>query len=183
MTGPRALTFAEAIAEIAAAGGRPVRYKEMSVTTFADAMREHLPEDVLALLIELFTVVLDGRNVATANGVKEALGRPARDFRDWARDVAATGVWGEAGIEIIGIDALQYCKKPRLAASSLLSNCRNRESDNTRRRSLSVHHKADANPSNDNEEKPRSEPGQNKWREDTPKQIAAINWRKLGIAS
>ncbi|CEJ12512.1 hypothetical protein BN1110_02811 [bacterium YEK0313] len=72
-----------------------MRHEETSADAFADAMPEHLPEDVLALLIELFTVVLDGRNVATANGVEEALGRPARDFRDWARDVAATEVWGK----------------------------------------------------------------------------------------
>jgi hypothetical protein len=27
------------------------------------------------------------------HGVEQALGRPARDFSDYARDAAATGVW------------------------------------------------------------------------------------------
>ena len=36
---------------------------------------------------------MDGRNVATADGVREALGREPRDFADWARATAATGAW------------------------------------------------------------------------------------------
>ena len=38
-------------------------------------------------------VVLDGRNSAVAHGVEAALGRPARDFADFARQTAATGIW------------------------------------------------------------------------------------------
>jgi hypothetical protein len=37
--------------------------------------------------------VLDGRNVNVMTGVQEALGRPARDFSDYVRATAATGVW------------------------------------------------------------------------------------------
>ena len=61
---------------------------------FAAAMRQaSVPEDIIALLDELFTVVLDGRNSQIMHGVEEALGRPARDFADYARATAATGVW------------------------------------------------------------------------------------------
>ena len=52
-----------------------------------------VPEDVIQLLLELFTVVLDGRNSDVTHGVEQALGRPARDFSDYARRTAATGVW------------------------------------------------------------------------------------------
>jgi len=38
-------------------------------------------------------VVLDGRNSRVMYGVEEALGRPARDFSDYVRKTAATGVW------------------------------------------------------------------------------------------
>ena len=48
---------------------------------------------VVALLDELFTVVLDGRNSQVMHGVEDALGRPARDFSDYARNSAATGIW------------------------------------------------------------------------------------------
>jgi uncharacterized protein YbjT (DUF2867 family) len=95
VTGPRALTFAQAVAEIAAAAGRPVRYRQISSEEFSSGMREAgVPDDVTALLDELFTVVLDGRNSRVMHGVEEALGRPARDFSDYARNTAATGVWG-----------------------------------------------------------------------------------------
>jgi uncharacterized protein YbjT (DUF2867 family) len=95
VTGPRALTFAEAVAEIAAATGRPIRYAQISAQDFAAGMRQAgVPDDVVALLDELFTVVLDGRNSKVMQGVEEALRRPARDFADYARAAAATGVWG-----------------------------------------------------------------------------------------
>ena len=94
MTGPRSLTFAEAVSEIAAAAGRPIRYTQVSPEDFAASMRQRTSRtDIIALLDELFTVVLDGRNVQVTHGVEEALGRPARDFADFAREAAATGVW------------------------------------------------------------------------------------------
>lgn len=46
------------------------------------------------LVIYLFTTVLDGRNTPLADGVQRALGRPPRDFSDYVRRTAATGVWG-----------------------------------------------------------------------------------------
>ncbi len=95
LTGPRALTFAEACGAIAAASGRPLLYREVAPSAFAAALEAvgEAPQTV-ALLIELFTEVLDGRNAAPADGVREALGRPARDFADYARRTAASGVWG-----------------------------------------------------------------------------------------
>jgi uncharacterized protein YbjT (DUF2867 family) len=96
VTGPRALTFAEAVNEISAVIGRPVRYSQIGADEFAESMRPYVPKDIIELLIELFTVVLDGRNVNVMNGVQEALGRPARDFSDYVRTTAATGVWNIA---------------------------------------------------------------------------------------
>jgi uncharacterized protein YbjT (DUF2867 family) len=94
VTGPRAFTFAEAVAEIAAAAGRPILYTKVSPEDFAAGLRQaDVPADIVALLDELFAVVLDGRNEQVAHGVEEALGRPARDFSDYARAAAATGVW------------------------------------------------------------------------------------------
>jgi hypothetical protein len=46
-----------------------------------------------SLLRYLFTVVLDGRNARLADGVERALGREPRDFADFARAAAASGVW------------------------------------------------------------------------------------------
>jgi uncharacterized protein YbjT (DUF2867 family) len=93
VTGPRALTFAQAISEIAAAAGRPIRYEQISPEDFVISMRAYAPEEIVNLLQELFTVVLDGRNTPLAHGVQEVLGRPPRDFGDYARRTAAAGTW------------------------------------------------------------------------------------------
>ena len=93
VTGPRALTFAQAVAEISTAAGRPIGYRQISPEAFAAGMRPFVPEEIIALMDELFTVVLDGRNSRIADGVEQALGRPPRDFADYARRVAVTGVW------------------------------------------------------------------------------------------
>lgn len=97
VTGARALTFAQAVDEISAAIGRPIRYTQVTPEAFAEAMRPYVPKDIIDLLLDLFTVVLDGRNVNVMNGVQDALGRPARDFSDYVRETAATGVWNIAG--------------------------------------------------------------------------------------
>ena len=94
LTGPRLLTFEEAVGEIAAAAGRPIRYAEVPLDAWmAEMAEEGVPEDVLSLLGFLFSEVLDGRNAQLTNGVQEALGREPRDFRDFARATAATGLW------------------------------------------------------------------------------------------
>ncbi len=93
VTGPRALSFAEAVGEIAAGVGRAIRYVRIPAEDFVVSMRAYAPEDIVQLLHELYTVVLDGRNARVMNGVQEALGRPPRDFSDYVRRTAATGVW------------------------------------------------------------------------------------------
>jgi uncharacterized protein YbjT (DUF2867 family) len=94
LTGPRLLTFAEAVGEIAAATGRDIAYTEVSYDTFEKMMIEQkLPADIVWLLKELFTVVLDGRNESLADGVQRALGRAPKDFSDYACETAAAGTW------------------------------------------------------------------------------------------
>jgi uncharacterized protein YbjT (DUF2867 family) len=94
VTGPRLLSFAQAVAEIADAAGRPICYAQVSPEAFSSALTEHgIPNDVVWLLNYLFTTILDGRNAHLTDGVQRALGRPPTDFADFARRTAATGVW------------------------------------------------------------------------------------------
>ncbi|MFI1915307.1 NAD(P)H-binding protein [Nocardia sp. NPDC020380] len=94
LTGPRALTFAEAVGAIAAATGREIAYIPVPRTDFAAALTSYgVPADEISLLDYLFGTVLDGRNSATADGVQRALGRAPRDFADYARAVADSGAW------------------------------------------------------------------------------------------
>lgn len=97
VTGPRLWTFAEAVAEISRATGRSIRYAQVSPEAYATALRDaQLPEPMVALITYLFAEVLDGRNASVAAGVTRALGRPPRDFTEYARDAAASGVWNPA---------------------------------------------------------------------------------------
>lgn len=94
LTGPRLLTFAEVTAEIAKASGRSIRYVQMPAEDYAAALTQmELPSEIAALLMELFTQVLDGRNEYLSNDVELVLRRKPRDFTDYAREVAATGIW------------------------------------------------------------------------------------------
>jgi uncharacterized protein YbjT (DUF2867 family) len=95
VTGSRLLSFAEAVREIADATGRDIRFQRVPMEDYEAALVEQdVPQDVAWLLRYLFTEVLDGRNAQVTDGVQRALGRPPRDFRDFARETAATGVWG-----------------------------------------------------------------------------------------
>jgi uncharacterized protein YbjT (DUF2867 family) len=97
LTGPRLLTFTDAVGEIAHATGREIRYKPVSIEDFAAGLDEQgVPSEWIELLVYLFQEVLDGRNAHLADGVQRALGREPKDFADYARDAAVTGVWTPA---------------------------------------------------------------------------------------
>jgi uncharacterized protein YbjT (DUF2867 family) len=101
LTGPRLLTFADAVGEIAQATGRDIRYVPVSIEDFAASLDEQgVPGDWIELLVYLFQEVLDGRNAHLADGVQRALGREPKDFADYARDAAATGVWTPAVAQV-----------------------------------------------------------------------------------
>ncbi|KAA2243258.1 NAD(P)H-binding protein [Chitinophaga agrisoli] len=94
VTGPRLLTFAEAIAIIAKATGRPIQFEHIPIEAYTATLREYqLPEDLVSLITYLFTEVLDGRNTYVTGDVERVLGRPARDFADYAQQTAASGAW------------------------------------------------------------------------------------------
>jgi uncharacterized protein YbjT (DUF2867 family) len=94
LTGPRLLSFPEAVAEIAEASGRDVRFTPIAPEDFAAGLTaEAVPGEVVDMLLYLFDTVLDGRNATVCDGVERVLGRPARDFAGYARAAAATGVW------------------------------------------------------------------------------------------
>ncbi len=97
VTGPRMLTFKEIARELSKATGREISFVEIPHEAFVGGAAESgAPKEVIWMLDYLFTTVLDGRNAYLTDGVQRALGRPPKDFADYARDVAATGFWRAA---------------------------------------------------------------------------------------
>lgn len=100
ITGPRLLSFRDVVAEIAKATGRSLTYETIPTADYvAAATAQGAPAEIADLLIFLFDTVLDGRNAYLADGVQRALGRAPRDFGEFARTTAATGVWDEPTVE------------------------------------------------------------------------------------
>ncbi|GAA3700563.1 NAD(P)H-binding protein [Nonomuraea antimicrobica] len=92
LTGPRLLTFAEVADELSKATGRQISFVRLTPEEYlAAAMAHGVPEEAAHGLAHLFTEILDGRNASVADGVRQALGRPARDFTAFA--AAAAQAW------------------------------------------------------------------------------------------
>ena len=94
VTGPRLLTFGDVAEALTQATGRTITFESVSPEAFTDdALRNGVPAEEIDELVHLFVEILDGHNAYLTDGIQRALGRPPRDFADYARDAAATGVW------------------------------------------------------------------------------------------
>jgi len=97
LTGPRLLSFSQAVQEISEINGKELQYIEVSAESYAKGMEEMgLPKAESDLVMYLFTTILDGRNSNVTDGVQRALGRYPRDFREYAKTASSTGVWEAA---------------------------------------------------------------------------------------
>jgi len=97
LTGPRLLTMEQAVGEISRATGREIRFVPVTLEEYEAVLAEaDVPPEFLSFLTYLFGTVLDGHNASTTDGVLRALGREPKDFADYVRHAAATGVWSEA---------------------------------------------------------------------------------------
>ncbi len=94
VSGPRLLSFGEAVAEIAKAAGRELAYRPVSAREYGARLAGFgvSPEEV-ELLVDVFDTLLDGRNAYLSDGVRQVLGREPRDFAEFAAEAAAAGTW------------------------------------------------------------------------------------------
>lgn len=94
LTGPRLLSLEQIARELSDAIGRQVTFQAISMSEYAAELNQHgFPIEEANAIAQLFVEVLDGRNAYLADGVQRALGRAPRDFTDYAREAAATGIW------------------------------------------------------------------------------------------
>lgn len=94
LTGPEAITFGEAVALIAAASGREIKYVDVPPESFRAGLLAHgMNAEYADLLTTLLTAIRNGQDADLADGVQRALGRAPRTFATYAQTAAATGVW------------------------------------------------------------------------------------------
>ncbi|SHM28785.1 NAD(P)H-binding protein [Flavobacterium chilense] len=94
LTGPRLLTFEDAVNEIANASGQKIAFQGMPLEDYIQMLREYqVPEDHIWLINYLFEQVLDGRNATVTSDIEKVLGRKAKDFSAYAKETAKTGIW------------------------------------------------------------------------------------------
>lgn len=100
LTGPRLLTFPQAIEEIAQATGREIKFQPLTLEENLTILKEHnFPDDSISLIDYLFTEVLDGRNASVTNDFEKVLGRKAKDFSEFVKETVATGIWNAHKVE------------------------------------------------------------------------------------
>lgn len=94
LTGPRLMSFHDVTADLSAVTGREIVYLAVTPEQYVvAAIDAGVPADEAEMLAALFTHIFDGHNASLATGVHEALGRPARDFADFAKAAATGGAW------------------------------------------------------------------------------------------
>lgn len=94
VSGPRLLTFREAVAEVGRAAGRELTYTPVPAHQYGEQLAGFgVPAEEVAFLVELFESLLDGRNAYLSDGVRQVLGREPRDFTEFAKESAGAGVW------------------------------------------------------------------------------------------
>jgi uncharacterized protein YbjT (DUF2867 family) len=86
LTGPRALTAREQVVELSRVLRRPVRIEEITPEQALQDLEARYPPAVARALTESAALRASGRKARTAPAVAELLGRPARDFAQWAQD-------------------------------------------------------------------------------------------------
>lgn len=90
LSGPRAITFEAAVAKIAEASGKDIRYVELTPEQYrAELLDMGASEDIAAELNALFDGMRAGLYAEPADGVRQVLGREPIDFdtyvaRAWA---------------------------------------------------------------------------------------------------
>ncbi|MER7080039.1 Uncharacterized conserved protein YbjT, contains NAD(P)-binding and DUF2867 domains [Saccharopolyspora kobensis] len=94
LSGPEALTLAEAVAAISTAAGREIRYVPLSVEDFvAEQVAQGIPAPEAAGFADVLEPLRNGTDAHVSDGVQRALGREPRTFAEFARSTAAAGGW------------------------------------------------------------------------------------------
>lgn len=94
LSGPRSITFNEAVELISRATGQPTIYRRIAPAEYVDALAaDGVDRGAAEHVAEMFVLMESGVIASTTRDVEQVLGRPARTFEDYVLRVAVTGVW------------------------------------------------------------------------------------------
>lgn len=94
LSGPRAITFGEAVELISRTTGLPITYKQISTQEYAASLVEQgASHDDAEHIAEMFVLMDRGQLASTTDGVQTVLGRAPGTFEDYVVRAAAAGVW------------------------------------------------------------------------------------------
>ncbi|MEV0699049.1 NAD(P)H-binding protein [Saccharopolyspora sp. NPDC050389] len=94
LSGPRAVTLAEAVATISEASDREVRYVPLTVEDYvAELVQQGLPPADAEAFADVMEPLREGTDEYVSDGVQRALGRQPRTFTEFAKSTAAAGGW------------------------------------------------------------------------------------------
>lgn len=94
LNGPEALTFDEVASAISNAAGRTIAHINLSPEDLKRGMLSAgIPEPMADNLLDLQRHYRDGKAASTVSDIQTVTGREPTRFADFARDMAATGVW------------------------------------------------------------------------------------------
>lgn len=97
ITGPRLLTFEEAVNEISTRTGKAIKYQAVSLEAYNSMLEAAgVPSDYIWLFDYLFREVLGNqKNQVVTSDVEKVLGRKATDFKEYVQRTAKTGIWSQ----------------------------------------------------------------------------------------
>jgi uncharacterized protein YbjT (DUF2867 family) len=93
LTGPRSLTFAEAVEIVGRASGHSVRFRGTVEDYLAQQAAFGVPEEQTRHEIAAFTALREQGDQAATDTVHRVTGRQPKDFRAYAAEAAARAAW------------------------------------------------------------------------------------------
>lgn len=98
ITGPRKLTFREAIQEISNQTKKSINFRDVTLDNYIKSMKNAgLPKDYVWLIGYLFKEVLGNHeNQIVSNDIEKVIGRKAVDFSEFVKKTTQTGVWNQS---------------------------------------------------------------------------------------
>ncbi|WP_033959418.1 SDR family oxidoreductase [Psychroserpens jangbogonensis] len=95
LTGPRVLTFKDVIKDISEVTGRDIAFTPIALPAYTKVMKQQgVPANFIWLVEYLFSEVLGNpNNSEITNDIENVLGRKPKDFSEYIKETAATGIW------------------------------------------------------------------------------------------